>query len=291
MLIVLIVSSTTAEMSQDTRNSDRDILRAVRDQASRFYLQTIAANERENRLLCKKLNALDMEHRAQYLKMKKWIQDAQARKKKKARKTESYRSSEEEKSVEKRSKKPTSKPKSDDATVETELVPPAVCGGRNEPAADSHSKLQVAKQKCDNSVPARRDKKPKLDVTKSDNYHLQQIPNLDKRRVSSLLIDRVKYTDGEIARLKTSFAGKKTPPHVKRFRKFLPHLEDRGGAVFNDTQRAKQHRHKGKQVIRAKHDGADGLEMVTDKLPQISIAVRKASSTRVIIKPGSSVKS
>eukprot|EP00794_Sanderia_malayensis_P015141 gene15141-16697_t len=215
-------------MSFDSRVDRSDIIRQVREQASRVYIQTIAANEREDRLLHRKLDALDLEHRAQYLKMKKWIHDAHkfSQERAKRREVSNVRNGDEFKD---RMKSTTS--------------------GRPNRTLCAENAMQ-ASVNAEKSQPESPSKSGTIIEERNNLAFPKIITQSKKGRTSVLLDDRVKYTASEVARLKTSFAGQKTPPMLRRGRKFLPHLEEANAqtALLPRKGKTKRRKQKAKQI-------------------------------------------
>lgn len=245
-------------------NFDRsDTIRMLRDQASRVYLQTIAANEREDRILHKKLDALDLEHRAQFLKMKKWIHDAETNRKKRLTRLQSNVSYSNELPALDKSKKQkndcpregrTLKREGDDALGTSNLVLPI-----------------AIEQEKDNRLKELGDRE-------------EPILYKANRRRSSALQHRVKYTESEVAHLKASFAGQRTPPHLRR-RTFLPHLQKSAAVPIGNGKRRRRGRKKerGKDVQQLQEKLSDldieGARIGDERLPKITIDGSKTPVT------------
>ncbi len=240
-------------MSQDSRFDRSDVIRLVREQASRVYLQTIAANEREDRLLHKKLDALDLEHRAQYLKMKKWIGDTQRYSQLRAKRAESILNRDTN--------------NFDNARAKALKFNPHV------------SLVANASDGLDNHEHITSDSKPDL---QRQNTNTQIFPSLTLERSSTMLHDRVVYTDSECARLKTRFAGKKTPPNLRRARKFLPHLDDSDTQLSIPKRRSKGKRKKSSDPVK-QFTKSKTLDSISEKLPQIGLGAPEG----VVAKPNS----
>ena len=254
-------------MAGSNHNTDRsDFMRSLRDQASRVYIQTIAANEREDRLLHKKLDAIDLEHRAQYLKMKKWIQDAQHNRYKRLKKMQSNLTRYSAEKVKELPIDSTFKYK--DETDKT---------GGNKALVERAIKVQ-----SESAVEEKQAKEPRAEINETlleQTYPLEVSEklqlNITKRRTSAMLQDRVDYTKSEVAHLKASFAGQKTPPNLRR-RTFLPHLEAGANTVIRSGKRARKGRRRRKEPKNIVDDKMNNLtlnEFADDdkKLPRISL--------------------
>eukprot|EP00795_Rhopilema_esculentum_P006816 gene6816-12408_t len=247
-------------------NTDRsDTHRMLREQASRVYLQTIAANEREDRILNKKLDALDLEHRAQFLKMKRWIQDAHVHRKKRLKKMQSNTSY----LSEKNNLHDVEKERRDGVKVARKERKPEVA---TESSSDLARVLVDEGTKDEAKFARSTDKNSTLQTYKS------------RRRCSSLLKDRVKYTESEVAHLKASFAGQKSPPSLRR-RTFLPHLQTDANIPFGITtkrkNRATRQRKKDTKNDKILETRLSDLHLegtVKERLPKISVQESKASS-------------
>ena len=227
-------------------NADRsDTVRMLREQASRVYIQTIAANEREDRILHRKLDALDLEHRAQFLKMKKWIQDARVNRKKrlmKLRSNVSYASEPVD----------NTKKLSNDRVVKDRI-------SKQEPTTE------------ENPVNSKQTL-PSPPVLENDIEAIEEVmANKRTRRGLSSLKHRVKYTESEVAHLKASFAGQRTPPNVRR-RTFLPHLQELSPAPISSGKRKRRVRRKGKEK---------SMQIVGEKLTQLSLEASKISDEKL----------
>ena len=247
-------------------NTDRsDTHRMLREQASRVYLQTIAANEREDRILNKKLDALDLEHRAQFLKMKRWIQDAHVHRKKRLKKMQSNASYLSE--------------KSNFPDVEKERH-------NGVKMARKERKPEVATESSSSPAGVLVDEETKNDTkfVESTNKNSKPQTYTSRRRCSSLLKDRVKYTESEVAHLKASFAGQKSPPSLRR-RTFLPHLQTDANIPYGITakrkHRATRQRKKDTKNDKILETRLSDLHLegtVKERLPKISIQGSKAPS-------------
>ena len=228
-----------------------DTMRILREQASRVYLQTIAANEREDRILHKKLDALDLEHRAQFLKMKKWIHDAQENRKKRLTKLRSKNSYSSEFLSQEIMKKQVDECTEKDRALKREL---SVSG-------DAVKVLPT---------PPVHIKKDEITLNEQNTVYKGM------RRRSSALQHRVKYTESEVAHLKASFAGQRTPPHLRR-RTFLPHLKQASAVPIGSGKRKRRVRRKGKdkeiQTLEEKLSdlSLEGRALSDAKLPKITL--------------------
>jgi len=231
-------------------NVDRsDVVRMLREQASRVYIQTIAANEREDRILHRKLDALDLEHRAQYLKMKKVIQDARVNRKKRLLKLRSNVSYANE--------------------------------------ASESTKRQLSGSTAIDHVLKRDLTQDEGTVTASEVLPSPPVENIEKEaavsepaaapqkstRGLSALNNRVKYTESEVAHLKASFAGQRTPPTIRR-RTFLPHLQEASAAPISNGKRKRRMRRKGKEKGKE-------MEIVGEKFNELNMEASKLGNEKL----------
>eukprot|EP00112_Aurelia_sp_Birch-Aquarium-sp1_P018169 Seg4299.3 transcript_id=Seg4299.3/GoldUCD/mRNA.D3Y31 product="hypothetical protein" protein_id=Seg4299.3/GoldUCD/D3Y31 len=261
-------------MAGPNHNDRSDFMRALRDQASRVYIQTIAANEREDRLLHKKLDAIDLEHRAQYLKMKKWIHDAQHNRNKRWKKMQSNLTK-------------YSAEKSKDIPVDSTLK----CKDETDKTGGNKTLIERAvKIQSESAIEDKQAKEPLAEIneTMKQSYPLEVCEKLEltKRRPSAMLQDRVDYTKSEVAHLKASFAGQKTPPNLRR-RKFLPHLEAGANTVIGSGKKARKGRRRRKEATNDIEGKINKMTLgeVTDdnnKLPRISILKSGTPNDKVI---------
>ena len=167
----------------------------IKDQVSRIYMKSIAANEREDRLLTRKLDAIDMEHRSQFLKMKKWINNEKI-------------FSEKRLPVLKLDRAVYNERKSG-----TRLTAPVKIPSRNSTTgSESTGRLDGVQDYYENQFSKRH-----------GNRVPERSPALIRNRPDELS-NRLKYTEKEVTRIRKSWAGQNTPPQRKRT--FLPHLEN-----------------------------------------------------------------
>ena len=230
-------------------NVDRsDVVRMLREQASRVYIQTIAANEREDRILHRKLDALDLEHRAQYLKMKKVIQDARVNRKKRLLKLRSNVSYANEASES--TKRQLNGSAAVDRVLKRDLT-------QDEGAV-----------KASQALPS-----PPVEII--DNGATVSEPAVPQKNTRGLsaLNNRVKYTESEVAHLKASFAGQRTPPNIRR-RTFLPHLQEASAAPISNGKRKRRMRRKGKEKGKE-------IEIVGEKLNELNIESSKLGNGKL----------
>ena len=170
---------------------------SLKDQVSRIYMSTIAANEREERLLNQKLDAIDMEHRAQFLRMKKDIRDARSFSSKRLQflAVERHRSHE----------------------GKTCYTPPNF-GIRNEKINhfedQNYSEIEKISRQAVESVEA-------LVSLKERPLGAKFFPT--ETGCDNELVGRLQYTENEVNRMRKSWVGQITPPRRKCT--FLPHLE------------------------------------------------------------------
>ena len=165
----------------------------LKEQVSRIYMNTIAANEREDRLLSKKLDAIDMEHRAQFLRMKKIIRDARSFSSKRLQ----ILSAERQRIYE--NKKCHTAPADSSRTYRNSNVSGEHC---------SH-----LEQVCSQGVEGMQGLSPSREQTRL-------VPSEAER---DELSGRLQYTEKEVNRMRKSWVGQNTAPTRKRT--FLPHLE------------------------------------------------------------------
>ena len=169
----------------------------LKDQVSRIYMNTIAANEREDRLLNRKLDAIDLEHRTQFLRMKKVIRDARSFSSKKFQFLERHRFCEDDK-----------------------ICYTALGSGNKSERIDN-----VSDQHCSQFHKvghlARSDSAEGLASLKErpQGTKLVQV----EADSHDELVGRLQYTENEVSRMRKSWAKQNTPQARKRA--FLPHLE------------------------------------------------------------------
>ena len=225
-------------------NVDRsDTVRLLREQASRVYIQTIAANEREDRILHRKLDAIDLEHRAQFLKMKKWIQDAQANRKKRLMRLRT------------------------NVSYASELTdnPNKLSNGC---AANDRTLKQDSTMNEDVKKANQNPSSASLQINDNEAAVNEQptAENKETPRGLSALNHRVKYTESEVAHLKASFAGQRTPPTLRR-RKFLPHLNEASAVPIAGNKRKRRMRKKGGRVR--------AMQTVEEKMTDLNLEASK----------------
>lgn len=169
----------------------------LKDQVSRIYMSTIAANEREERLLNQKLDAIDMEHRAQFLRMKRVIRDARSFSSKRLQ----FLALERHRSHEGRT-----------------CYTAPINDNRNEKINhledQSYSEIEKIGQQAVESVEA-------LVSLKERPLGTRCFPTETERH--NELVGRLQYTENEVTRMRKSWVGQYTPPRRKC--SFLPHLE------------------------------------------------------------------
>ena len=226
-----------------------DTVRLLRDQASRVYIQTIAANEREDRILHRKLDALDLEHRAQFLRMKKLIQDAHVNRKKRLMKLRTNVSYVSELSDN------TNRLSNGCAVNDRALKRDSMVNEDAKKAEESSTSSSL--QNNDNEVAVSEQ---------------GAAANKNTRRGLSALKHRVKYTESEVAHLKASFAGQRTPPMLRR-RKFLPHLNEASAVPIAGSKRKRRMRKKGGRVR--------AMEFVEGKMTDLNLEASKISDEKL----------
>ena len=185
-------------------SSKQDRTSFLKDQVSKIYMNTIAANEREDRLLSKRLDAIDMEHRAQYLRMRKIIRDATAFSRRRFPALLSGR-----------------------PTLESKTLD---ISNRGHTAPAKGLSLSTNWQRTDAMPEDNMDRDTHVSKTENKIASCQLIDAKpvgqgNEQRQGKELVERLKYTEQEVLRIRKSFAGQNTPPVRKRT--FLPHLEMR----------------------------------------------------------------
>lgn len=233
-------------------NFDRsNTIRLLREQTSRVYMQTIAANEREDRILHKKLDAIDLEHRAQFLKMKKCMRDEEVKSRKRLSRLKS------------------------NLTHSNGFTSP----DKTKQRKDRPQKERILKREGSNVLMLHP---LQLGLNKNETHHDKngehnvQIKGL--RRRSKALLHRVKYTESEVAHLKASFAGQRThtPTRLRR-RTFLPHLQeakaDRLESAMRRRRARKKEKERGKQTLEARLSDLtlEGTKLGDEKLPNVNL--------------------
>ena len=234
-------------MDSDSRN---DRIPVLKEQVTRIYMTTVAANEREERILTKKLDALDLEHRAQYLRMKKRILDTTARQnsrkkllleidKDRLTKTATNCNSNDRpgdlqlQHVSHVVRETTTDKEHDVTTTATvsaseDQRETSANNARKEttvkhdvPLAAAKKDSEIVKNKCETvskdsdtitdefrlKNEQRHHRKEKRIVQNNKNMNSEQIKLEDSRD----LADRLKYTESEVKRLKTSWQGQRSP--------------------------------------------------------------------------------
>ena len=164
----------------------------LKGQISRIYMNTIAANEREDKLLNQKLDAIDLEHRTQYMRMKKIIRDARSFSSKRFQ----LLAAERQRSWE-------------DKKCHTAL---GSCDG-NRRISDT-----INDQNCfDIEELSRRGNESGEGVKGKPRLFQMESECHDE------LVDRLQYTENEVSRMRKSWVGQNASPQRKRA--FLPHLD------------------------------------------------------------------
>lgn len=239
----------------NSKEEKLDRATSLKDQVSRIYMNTIAANEREDRLLNKKLDAIDMEHRAQFLRMKKVINDARSFSYRRFQclSSDRRRFYEEKKcntapAGTKRSSLKGYDEKGDDVFAEDDVVE---VQGNNQLVVNSQqlSNLQGGRIFKEQSLSAR------LEQTEAEH---------DKE-----LVGRLQYTEKEVVRMRKSWVGKDNPQQARK-RTFLPHLEKQPeikATPANNGERSKSMR-KAVQKIAYQSKFINGTAK-KDVLPEI----------------------
>eukprot|EP00112_Aurelia_sp_Birch-Aquarium-sp1_P018170 Seg4299.2 transcript_id=Seg4299.2/GoldUCD/mRNA.D3Y31 product="hypothetical protein" protein_id=Seg4299.2/GoldUCD/D3Y31 len=175
--------------------SDRSLV--IKEQVSRIYMKSIAANEREDRLLSRKLDAIDMEHRSQFLKMKKRINNEKIFSEKRLPVLHLERTVYNERKS------------------GTRLTIPVKIPSRD---------LMAGSETTGRLVSVNDSRVHETEFSKGQgNKAFERSPGLIKDRPDELS-NRLKYTEKEVTRIRKSWAGQNTPPQRKRT--FLPHLEN-----------------------------------------------------------------
>eukprot|EP00794_Sanderia_malayensis_P015139 gene15139-16695_t len=185
------------EIPEKTDRSDRTSF--LRQQTSRIYMTTIAANEREDRLLNKKLDALDLEHRSQFSRLKKWIHC-------------------EKQGTERRFPR-LSTPDNVNQTGHRQSLPYIT------PLIGGSSDLKTARKKSSPNISRMPRKSIDSTILEMHPGGIGNLPDANQTNRSQVkLHSRIRYTENEVDRLRKSYSGQKA--HLVRSRsQFLPKLE------------------------------------------------------------------
>lgn len=193
---------------ENSKEEKADRALDLKGQVSRIYMNTVAANEREDRLLNKKLDAIDLEHRAQFLRMKKVIRDAKSFSNKRLQLL----------SGEKRLSHDNTKYHTAQADATTRCL--GWCDDLNCTLKNNGGSGQIQEDnQFANTQKLNNQQGGRLSKSQSLGARLNQMEALNDEE----LIGRLQYTEKEVSRIRKSWAAQVVTPTRKRT--FLPHLE------------------------------------------------------------------
>lgn len=186
-----------------------DKVRRVKNQALKIYVTTIAANEREERILRRNLKAIEGQQHHRISKLKRQIKEAELQREKQLARMRSV-----------------VKYGEDWASKEHQTAPASIYRTRT----TCRERRSIASRvdttnigRLNSLTPMRGDVKVDEGGALSDN---RDENHTGKRRGSERLDASVKYTEAEVKNLKVSFAGKRGEESKTSRRKLFPEIED-----------------------------------------------------------------
>ena len=284
--ILGIVPEIPRPVSEMDFNSRPDRTSVIRQQTSRIYMTTIAANEREERLLTKKLDALDLEHRSQFVKMKKWIQYTET-------------------STMKKFPEFAATQKSGLGQHRNSLgAVPALglkCGFRKSFSREPNCEKESSSEGCDNENCVEHSPGPTETTLEPLVHKPLRKMNTTARMISANAFrhntpppDPLRYTELEVGRLRKSWAGRKTPP--KRKPSFLPQLDNLPSLqaqISNERNANRKKRHSKALLWERREKTLPNIEFHNEKQISKSVEVempRNVTGRNVAMQRNSTVQ-